>query len=145
MSEPLFTSKKMNWEEVKDNLKKLDNISIQGFYRYSNAEKEVYLDNSPLPLNDINRNNNSFLYEAAFYVENSYSVSIRQYNDFWLWNEVQWNEMQPDISNDESTCYSQIASSNRRLKFHTHYKMEKNNDFDVLQPAWTAFVGFEDK
>jgi CRISPR type III-associated protein (TIGR04423 family) len=147
MSEPLFQTRRLTLEELRVELDALRAAGVVGFVRFSDAETPVYVDSKsePLPaLPALPR----FLYEAALYVEGRKSVSIRQFNDFWLWNEVEWNGLPPkeDGAAENGLAYTQMALGGRKLRFYTRFLPVQDAcaSFPTLRPAWNAFIGFEE-
>ena len=89
MSKAEFISYKVH--QLKDLAEKLDflkNETGSGFIRMSDSERECVLENTVFP--ELAFKTVPFLFEAAFYVEGKYSVMIRQFNDFWQINQVNW-------------------------------------------------------
>jgi CRISPR type III-associated protein (TIGR04423 family) len=147
MNTPIFHSAMLSKDELTNKLKEFSNLLCEGFMRWSDSEDVIKINNSPLPTEVVK--NTSFLYEANFYIEAQYSISIRQFNDSWLYNQTSWNIVPPknDKLNDDFFIYNQYLNDGTSLKFYTQYVIEKCCNFDTLKPGWTAFIGFnkEDK
>lgn len=138
-----FTSKRLNAEELACELQKISG-NVSGFYRLSDAEEPVLLHNEPLL--ELPQNTVPFLYEAAFF-NGSASVMIRQYNDFWIFNFVKWDEVPPRKPEQGSDflVYRQYTRSREKLLFYTQYLPEDSYGFKVLKPAWNAFIDFAEE
>lgn len=130
-------------DDLADKLGVLKNETVDGFIRFSDAEREMVLEKSAFPAIDFTAV--SFLFEAAFYVEGKYSVMIRQMNDFWLINRVDWKILPPESSKpeDDYVVYTQKNTDYKEMLFYTQYLPVDNCGFKTLTPAWNAFIGFE--
>lgn len=139
-----FDSRKLQSGELIGKIKEAFPGNVCGFYRLSNAEEPVILSAQPLP--EFPADAVPFLFEAAFF-DGKVSMSVRQYNDCWLVNTVEWNET-PSCApenGDDYLVYRQFDKTRKRLLFHTQYLPVVKNGFEVLMPAWNAFIGFEEK
>ncbi|MBQ6470869.1 MAG: hypothetical protein IJJ33_02700 [Victivallales bacterium] len=145
MSIPMFHTEKLDAEGLRAHLAALRPLVVEGFVRFSDSEMPIYVDSKSEPLPEL-PSLPRFLYEAALYVPGSRSVSIRQFNDFWVWNEVEWDAAPPSQTGmaDKFLVYEQMALGGRRLRFYTRF--EENQEagalFPTLRPAWNAFIGF---
>ena len=115
-------------------LEQLADIPFQGFFRFSADDSERYLDDQPLPT-DLLAAPNGFLYQPGVQ-----TISIRQLNDAWRCTTIAWNGL-PELQAD-SAITELLTRSSRKLRCYTHYEPVPNGDFQVLQPAFTAFIGF---
>ncbi len=89
-----------------------------------------------------------FIVEAALYEKDAHSIMIRQADNVWAISEVKWNgspfQMQQDF-----ICHEYLLSgkgSEKKAFFQEAWLPEKDplcQNFEVLKPAWIAFVGFE--
>ena len=138
-----YVSQKVSAKDLPEELKKISG-NVCGFYRLSNAEEPVMLHGESMP--DISDRVVPFLFEAAFF-NGMVSVGIRQYNDFWLVNRVEWNETPPRSpqSGDDYLVYQQFAKTREELLFYTQYLPVEKNGFEILAPAWNAFIGFKNE
>ncbi|MBP5586644.1 MAG: hypothetical protein J6Y92_09865 [Lentisphaeria bacterium] len=140
----LFDSRKLQSGELIEKIKATFSGNVSGFYRLSNDEEPVMLSAQLLP--EFSADAVPFLFEAAFF-DGKVSVSVRQYNDYWLVNTVEWNETPPGApgSGDDYLVYRQFDKTRKSLLFYTQYLPVVKNGFEVLMPAWNAFIGFEEK
>ena len=148
MDDHQFHSEQLTLEQLAEKLDKLRPQPLVGFVRFSDAEMPIYVDSkaTPLPsLPELPR----FLYEAALYLPGKTSVSIRQCNDLWQWNQVDWATPPPQDSTpecDDFLVYTQFAIGGKKLRFYTQFLPTGNvpgTKYPALQPAWNAFIGFE--
>lgn len=148
MADHEFHSEPLTLEQLKAKLNELRTLPFVGFVRFSDAETPVYVDakETPLPpMPELPR----FLYEAALYLPGKTSVAIRQCNDRWQWNQVDWATPPPDNSDrttDDFLIYRQFAIGGKKLKFYTQFLpvISSGSEYPCLQPAWNAFIGFEE-
>lgn len=136
-----FSSQRLDAEALIAELRKLRG-HFDGFYRLSDAEAPVMLHDDPLP--EIPARTLPFLFEAALF-DGRTSVSIRQYNDFWLFNRVDWDDAPPSKpqSGDDCIVYRQFTKSREGMLFYTQYLPTEKYGFKVLTPAWNVFIGFD--
>ena len=144
MSKAEFISYQVH--QLKDLAEKLDflkNETGSGFIRMSDSERESVLENTVFP--ELAFNAVPFLFEAAFYVEGKYSVMVRQFNDFWQINQVNWKDLPPETSSadDDYIVYCQENTDRRKMLFYTQYLPVDSCEFKTLTPAWNAFIGFK--
>lgn len=144
MSKAEFISYKVH--QLKDLAEKLDflkNETGSGFIRMSDSERECVLENTVFP--ELAFKTVPFLFEAAFYVEGKYSVMIRQFNDFWQINQVNWKDLPPETSSsdDDYIVYCQENTDRKKMLFYTQYLPVDSCGFKTLTPAWNAFIGFK--
>ena len=135
---------KLDQESLFQNLDFLKGETVSGFYRYSNDVTETILEQAIF--DGIPQTKIPFLYEAVFYVEGKYSVSIRQHNDFWLFNRTDWKILPPESSTtkDDYLVYEQFLKDRKtQLRFYTQFLPVEQGGFQTLQPAWNAFIGFK--
>ena len=142
MNIPDFKSYRLSAAELNGKISELLSEKGCGFYRMADSEAVVVLKDCAFPV--LAEANGTFLFEAVFYIEGKYSFSIRQYNDFWLFNQVSWNYLPPEKSagTDEFKISTQYMADGTPLRFYTQYLPEKCCDFTTLRPAWTVFTGF---
>ena len=85
-----------------------------------------------------------FLFELAVRAGEC-SITVRQYNDFWLLNRVTWGGKLPSRpgSGPDFLVYREYTKTQEGLLFYTQYLPVKNRaGFEVLTPAWSMFIGF---
>ena len=140
--------------ELLDKLSELTQAG-QGFWRLADQDAAVWLDNEPLKVELAE----SFLFECAFFVEGIISISVKQFDDFWEYSEVQWKDTLPSSSTpeDDFHIYELLAadeSGYKKLRFCTKFaekplpiydssgNISEDNSLSVLQTDWKAFVGF---
>lgn len=142
MNKATFTSYRLNAGELKEKCAFLKNEKGCGFIRMSDSEAPLVIREDVFP--EIENKANSFLFEALFYVEGKYSVSIRQFNDFWLLNLVEWHILPPEHSGteDEYQVFTRYMLDGTPMGFVTWYTPVNCCNFQTLRPAWTAFTGF---
>ncbi|MBR7138363.1 MAG: hypothetical protein IKD44_02335 [Lentisphaeria bacterium] len=142
MEQATFTSYKLNAAELQEKCAFLKNEKGCGFVRMSDSETPLVISGGSFP--DIGNNVTSFLFEALFYVEGKYSISIRQFNDFWLFNQVDWHILPPEKSTavDEFQIFTRYMFDGTPMRFITWYTPVECCHFETLRPAWTAFTGF---
>lgn len=138
-----ISSKVYQQKDFAEKLNFLKNETGSGFIRMSDSERECVLENTVFP--ELASNTVSFLFEAAFYVEGKYSVMIRQFNDFWLINQVNWKDLPPESSSedDDYIVYWQENTDRKKMMFYTQYLPVDSCGFKTLAPAWNAFIGFK--
>lgn len=139
-----YTSMKLDETSLFQSLEFLKGETVSGFYRYSSDENETLLEQTVFT--GISQTKIPFLFEAVFYVEGKYSVSIRQYNDFWLFNRVDWKILPPESSSeqDDYLVYEQLLKDRKtKLRFYTQFLSEEQCGFQTLRPAWNAFIGLQ--
>ena len=136
---PIPSVKILDASQLAAFLEQLADIPFQGFFRFSADDSERYLDDQPLPT-DLLAAPNGFLLEAELYQTGVQTISIRQLNDAWRCTTIAWNGL-PE-SQADSTITELLTRSSRKLRCYTHYEPVPNGDFNVLQPAFTAFIGF---
>ena len=115
--------------------------AVDGFYRLSDAEAPVMLHGETLP--EITGKSVPFVYEAAFFAGKS-SFAVRQYNDFWNFSRIDWEAAPPrrEGSGDGYLVARRFTRSREGLLFYTRYLPVEKYGFQVLTPAWNAFIGF---
>ena len=136
-----FTSQRLSSEQLRAELKKITG-SVSGFYRLSDAEEAVMLHDEALSGSIATAV--PFLFEAAFF-DGKVSIGIRQYNDFWLFNRVEWDGAPPrkPQSGDDFFVYRQYTKSREGMLFYTQYLPVAKYGFEVMTPTWNMFVGFD--
>ena len=114
---------------------------VDGFCRLSDAEEPVMLHGETLP--EIAGKSVPFVYEAAFFDGKS-SFAVRQYNDFWNFCRVEWETPPPCRagSGDDYLVSRKFTKSREGMLFYTQYLPVEKYGFQVLTPAWNAFIGF---
>ena len=136
-----FESLRLTADELREKLREIRE-PLDGFLRYSDAEEPVMLHGEPLP--EIPEAGSAFLFELAVCTE-KFSISVRQYNDFWLCNREDWEApppRKPETGRDY-LVYREYTKAQEGLLFYTQYLPKKNSaGFDVLTPAWNMFIGF---
>lgn len=133
-----------------ERLEDIPSIPFQGYIWMSDEHTgRVYRDEHP----DISQiGTNPFIVEGhLFSEEKGISVSIAHVNGVAKIAQVQWNSSVPDHDDEQYTVTEYLPNpvlEIDKLKFATRWEDTPDpfcENMNVLKPAWTAFIGFDDK
>ena len=128
----------MTYENLKREFSALSGI-FDGYIQMSDAPLQI-LANEALPSWDALHSGANFIFEAAFFCkESQQSISIRQFNDEFLFISVNLR----DFAEKEFEHF--IALNGKLAKIYQIWQAEKDENclnLPVLKPKFTLFAGF---
>lgn len=110
----------------------------------------AFIEPSPLPGWDKIHESGNFIWEANLYQRDTLSISIRQVDYRWLVSQIRWNGP-PDKAAGRYRRHHYLSSGlghEVKLLIQEAWRPESEElcqNFEVLVPTWTAFVGFATK
>ena len=123
--------------------------ACSGYVWMSNADKPLVLRGANLPDWENLHGQGGFIYESCLYFKDRASLKIRQLNDQWQISRVTWNGAPPEDNEADYTLGVYLTVSDTgfdKMKFLEKWEPRDEDNvcpgFKSLQPAWSAFIGF---
>ena len=142
----MIKSELLNKDNLKNFYNKL-NGKYEGYIQLSDKRiEDLFLSPTELPKWDKIISSRNFIYEAAFFDEkNNVSVLIRQVDDKWLVNTVDFNKKDDKTEITEEFFIAKTKNT-PRVKIKNIWQEQEDelcNGFPVLKHIYSAFAGFE--
>ena len=144
----MIKSELLNKEELKKFYNNLREDVLVGYIQLSDSritEDKLYLTPKILPEWNNNTYKSNFIYEAAFFDEKSnISILIRQIDDKWLVNTVDFNKKDNKTEITEEFFIAKTENT-PRVKMKNIWQEQEDelcNKFHVLKHVYSAFAGF---